>query len=280
MIYRHNTFISPSDTCKYSQLCIGLYSCNRSCSYFPSKPFSHQTSLLFQMETVRETEINMEFSVVPQKLLGLHHGMNWCLISVGVWGTHQIPCTSRKHIHPLKKEVNFPWRLSTPFSASFQKAYTFEKDLKSSAVSKRPENLYGKNKHTGCTTCLYLNHSSETEKKKIQICTPVLKHLPKCKAVVNQVIAICMLISILLCYQKVQEESWKAFNVPFSIPSQHVIIVKPPPLFFNRLRRMQMVFLIVHEMSLNFSFTLRVHSFNQLFGLFQTGCIVSFIFFL
>lgn len=127
-----------------------------------------------------------------------------------------------------------------------------------------------------------LNRSSETEKMKIQICTPVLKHLPKCKAVVNQVIAMCMLISLLLCYQKVQEESWKAFNVPFSIPSQHVIIVKLSPPFFNRLRRMQMVFLIVHEMSLNFSFTHRVHSFNQLFGPFQTnvrGWIVSFIFF-
>lgn len=55
-----------------------------------------------------------------------------------------------------------------------------------------------------------------------------------------------------------------------------------PLSFFNRLRRMQMIFLIVHEMSLNFSFTLRVHSFNQLFGPFQTNlgvCIVSFIFF-
>lgn len=42
-----------------------------------------------------------------------------------------------------------------------------------------------------------------------------------------------------------------------------------------------MVFLIVHEMSLNFPFTLRVHSCNQLFAPFQTnvrGCIVSFFF--
>lgn len=85
------------------------------------------------------------------------------------------------------------------------------------------------------------------------------EHLPKCKAIVNQVTAICMLISILSCYRRVQEESWKAFNVLSSIASQHVIIAKPSLLFFppsNRFRRMQMVFLIVHEMSLNFPFTL------------------------
>lgn len=190
-----------------------------------------------------------------------------------LWGLKDIP--NSLHIQnarsPLKNEINFPWRVTTHFSASFQKAYTFEQHLKSSAVFKRPENPYEKNRHTGCKTCLYLNESSETEKKKIKICTPALKHLPKCKAVVNQVIAMCMLISILLCYQKVQEESWKAFNVPFSVSSQHVIIVKLCSLFFNRHRRMQMVFLIVHEISLNFSFTLRVHSFNQLFGPFQTN---------
>lgn len=163
-------------------------------------------------------------------LLGLQHIISWCLVNFGVWGVHQIPCTFRMHIHPLKKEANFPWQLTTHFSASFQKAYTFEQDLKSSAASKRPENPYGKNRHTGCTTCLYLNQSSEAEKKKIQICTPVLKHLLKCKAVVNQVIAMCMLISILLCYQKVQEESWKAFNVPFS--TLHSMRYSNPSFFF------------------------------------------------
>lgn len=110
------------------------------------------------------------------------------------------------------------------------------------------------------------------------------KHLPKCKALVNQVTAMFMLMSILSCYRGVQEESWKAFNVLFSISSQHVITAKPslPFFFFNRLRRMQMIFLIVHEMSLNFPFTLSVHSFNQLLGPFHTnirGCIVFFFFF-
>lgn len=118
------------------------------------------------METVREIQINMEFSVVPQMLLGPQHSIHWRLINFGFWGTHQIPCTFRMRIHPLKKEINFPWRLATRFSASFQKAYTFEQDLKSSAVSKRPENPYGKNEHTGYTTCLFLNQSSETEKKE------------------------------------------------------------------------------------------------------------------
>lgn len=150
MIYGHNTFISCSDTHRSSQLCIGLYSCSMGCMpcYSSCKPFSHHTTLLLQMETVREIKISMEFSVVPQLLLGLQHSINWCLINFGVWGTHQLPCASRMHIHPLKKEINFPWRQTTCFSASFQKAYTFEQDLKSSAVSKRPENLYGKNRHT------------------------------------------------------------------------------------------------------------------------------------
>lgn len=122
-------------------------------------------------------------------------------------------------------------------------------------------------------------------KKKNTDLYTCFKHLPKCKAVVNQVTAMCMLISILSCYRGVQEESWKAFNVLFSILSQRVIIAKPSLsfffFFFNRLGRMQMVFLIVHEMSLNFPFTPRVHSSNQLFGPFQTnvrGCIVSFFF--
>lgn len=157
------------------QLPIDVLSCalvstavNTSCMacYSPSKPFSHHTTLLLQMETVREIKINMEFSLVPQLLLGPQHSINWRLINFGFQGTHQIPCTFRMCIHPLKKEINFPWRLATCFSAHFQKAYTFEQDLKSSVVSKRPENPYGKNKHTGCTTCLYLNQSSETEKRK------------------------------------------------------------------------------------------------------------------
>lgn len=45
---------------------------------------------------------------------------------------------------------------------------------------------------------------------------------------------------VFLCYWGVQEESWKASDVLFSIPSQHVIIAKPSldyfflvPLFFQ-----------------------------------------------
>lgn len=167
MIYGHNTFISHSDTHRCSQLCFGLYSCNMSCMgcFFPSKPLSHETILLLQMETVREKEINIEFSVMPQLLLGLQQGINWCLINCGVWETHQIPCTVKMHIHPMKKEINFPWRLTTHFSASFQKAYTFEQDLKSSLVSKRPENPYGKNRHTAALLCIWIRVLRQKKKE-------------------------------------------------------------------------------------------------------------------
>ena len=134
--------------------------------------------------------------------------------------------------------------------------------------------------------CIIRVLREEKKKNKPTDLYTCFRHLPKWKAVVNQVTAMCMLISILSCYRGVQEESRKTFKVLFSIPSQHVIIAKSSlPFFFfplNRLRIMQMVFLIVHEMSLHFPFTLRVLSFNPLFGPFQTnvrGCIVSSFFF-
>lgn len=83
----------------------------------------------------------------------------------------------------------------------------FEQDLlKPPAASKAPENPYGRNRHTNCTTCPYYQSSKKEKKKKTDLYT-CFKHLPKCKAVVNQVTAMCMLISILLCYRRVQEES-------------------------------------------------------------------------
>lgn len=121
-----------------------------------------------------------------------------------------------------------------------------------------------------CATCPYYQ-SSGKEKNREDLYT-CFKHLPKCKAVVNQVTPICMLISILWCYWGVQEESWKAFNVLFSISSQHAIVANVSSDFFsssssffflfsNKPKRMQMVSLIVHEISLNFPSALRFHSF-------------------
>lgn len=125
-----------------------------------------------------------------------------------------------------RKEIRLgDWQLL--FLLAFRRLKNqFEQDLlKLPAAYMGPESLNGNNRRTNCTTCPYYQ-SSEKGKNAEDLYT-CFKHLPKCKAVVNQVTPMCMLMSILLCYWGVQEESWKASDVLFSIPSQHVIIAKP-----------------------------------------------------
>lgn len=177
-------------------------------------------------------------------LLGLQHSINWHLINFSFWGTHQMPCTFRMHICPMQKEGNFSWRLTTHFSDSFQEAYKSIWTRCSKAtccIQGARKSLWKEQTYKPCNLSILSEFWARKKNTDLYTC---FKHLPKCKAEVNQVTAICMLISILSRYRGVQEESWKAFNVLFSIPSQHVIIAKPslPFFFFNRLRRMQIFF--------------------------------------
>lgn len=129
----------------------------------------------------------------------------------------------------------FSWRPTTCFSASFQKAYKsiWTRSSKATCCIKGARKSLWKEQTYKTAQLVHIIRVLRKKKNNTDLYT-CFKHLPKCKAVVNQVTAMCMLISILLCYRRVQEESWKAFNVLFSIPSQRVIIAKPSlPFFFQ-----------------------------------------------